>query len=193
MTLPQRLLSHLERYREIMEERRENRMGRIEFFQLHWPREERFFASGPKILAVRKCAVPTFTYTDEEAYVMMSFNIIQSSRVNLKFLTGLLNSRLVRFWLSHKGKMQGNNFQVDKEPLLDVPLCVPNQSAQKPIRNLVERIIDCKKQVSQAGTDAEKERLLRLILQCQNQIDESVEELYGLSSEDKEVLGSLAL
>ena len=193
LTLPQRLLSHLERYREIMEERRENRMGRIEFFQLHWPREERFFASGPKILAVRKCAVPTFTYTDEEAYVMMSFNIIQSSRVNLKFLTGLLNSRLVRFWLSHKGKMQGNNFQVDKEPLLDVPLCVPNQSAQKPIRNLVERIIDCKKQVSQAGTDAEKERLLRLILQCQNQIDESVEELYGLSSEDKEVLGSLAL
>lgn len=53
---------------------------------------------------------------------MMAFNIIKTDRLNLKFLTALLNSKLIAFWLRHKGKMQGNNYQIDKEPLLEIPI-----------------------------------------------------------------------
>ena len=38
----------------------------------------------------------------------------------MKFLTGVLNSKLVAFWLRHKGKMQGNNYQVDKQPIISI-------------------------------------------------------------------------
>ena len=187
--LPIRLMRHLERYREIMEERRENQTGRLEFFQLHWPRDERFFERGEKILAVRKCDVPIFTYTNEDAYVMMAFNVIKTDRANLLYLTGLLNSRLVRFWLRHRGKMQGQNFQVDKEPLLAIPLCIPSKAEQEKLAKSVQRIIDCKKQMPNAKTDAEKEQLLRLINQFENQIQDTIEmTVYELNEEDRKLL-----
>ncbi|MEX2317467.1 MAG: N-6 DNA methylase, partial [Pirellulales bacterium] len=44
--------AHLERYRPILERRREVRAGKIAWWHLHWPREERIFAE-PRILAVQ--------------------------------------------------------------------------------------------------------------------------------------------
>ena len=58
----------------------------MKYYHVHWPRKERFFLPGPKILAVRKCARPTFSYTEDEAYVMMAFNVIRTERVSMKYL-----------------------------------------------------------------------------------------------------------
>jgi len=43
------LISHLKRYKEIMESRRENLNNAREFYHLHWPRDESFFINGAKI------------------------------------------------------------------------------------------------------------------------------------------------
>lgn len=134
-----KLIEHLTRYRAIMEERRETKNGRLDYFHLHWPREESFFEKGAKVLSVRKCSIPTFIYTEEESYVMMSFNVIKTKRINQKYLTGLLNSKLIEFWLRYKGKMQGFNFQVDKEPLLEIPIYKPENTVAFEI--LVDYII----------------------------------------------------
>lgn len=120
------ILIHLDKYREIMDDRRENQNGRLDYFHLHWPRVESYFEKGPKILSVRKCDTPSFTYTEEEIYVMMAFNVIKTDRFNLRYLTVLLNSKLIAFWLRFKGKMQGNNYQIDKEPLVNIPILQPN-------------------------------------------------------------------
>jgi adenine-specific DNA-methyltransferase len=84
-----KLISHLEKFKEIMDDRRENQQGKLSFNHLHLLRDE-YFLRKEKKYYVRKCAVPTFAYTQEEAYVMMSFNVIRSKRINLKYLTGLL-------------------------------------------------------------------------------------------------------
>ena len=186
--LPIRLYKHLEQFREIMEERRENQQGRLKFFQLHWPRDERFFQSGAKILSVRKCGTPTFAYTENEAYVMMSFNIVKTNRVDLKFLTGLLNSKLVKFWLRHRGKMQGQNYQVDKEPLMAIPLCVPSKIGQEKIAKLVKQIIECKQKRPSAQTDDDRVWFDRTIRQFENQIDELVGKLYELDENAQSLL-----
>ncbi|RZK18511.1 MAG: hypothetical protein EOO43_12470, partial [Flavobacterium sp.] len=134
------LLKHLSTYRKIMEERRENQNGRLDYFHLHWPRDEYYFEEGEKILSVRKCDRPTFIYTKKHAYVMMAFNIIRTERANLKYLTALLNSKLVAFWLRSKGKMQGNNYQIDKEPLLEIPIALLSDK-QHIIATLVDYIL----------------------------------------------------
>jgi hypothetical protein len=91
-------------------------------YGLHRSRNESFFKEN-KILSLRKCVGrPVFTYTNFTSYVSRPFLIIKSNRFDLKFLTGLFNSKLVAFWLLHKGKMQGDNYQVDKEPLLNIPI-----------------------------------------------------------------------
>lgn len=133
------LLSHLEKFRGIMDQRRENISGRLNFYHLHWPRTETFFQRGEKILVPRKSSIPLFAYRVEEAYVMMAINIIKTDRVDMKYLTGLLNSKLIEFWLRNKGKMQGPNFQLDKEPLLQIPIAVPSREMQ----SLIAKLVDC--------------------------------------------------
>ncbi|MFA6150535.1 MAG: N-6 DNA methylase [Chitinophagaceae bacterium] len=99
-------------------------------YGLHRAREERFFL-GEKIIVQRKCAgKPVFTYTNFNTYVSATFYVIKSFKGNHKFLTALLNSRLIEYWLRNKGKMQGNNFQLDKEPIVNIPLVIPENVAQ---------------------------------------------------------------
>ena len=131
----------MEKFRSIMDQRRENMSGRLDFYHIHWPRTETFFQQGEKILVPRKSPIPLFAYRMEEAYVMMAINIIKTNRVNMKYLTGLLNSKLIEFWLKNKGKMQGSNFQLDKEPLSQIPIAVPSQEIQELIAKLVDYII----------------------------------------------------
>ena len=110
-------------------------------YGLHRTREQHLF-EGEKIFALRKCPKePHFTYTDFDCYVSRAFLIIQSKRINLKYITGLLNSKLIAFWLRKKGKMQGNNYQLDKDPLLDIPIYKPLDTEVNEIAELVDLII----------------------------------------------------
>ena len=110
-------------------------------YGLHRSRDEKFF-NGDKILSLRKCQSPTFTYTDSPTYVSQTYNIIKTQRFNLKYLLGILNSKLISFWLKYNGKMQGNLYQIDKEPLLGVPIIEANSSTINKIDLLVTKIID---------------------------------------------------
>lgn len=156
-----------------MEERRETANGRLAYYQLHWPREQSIFESGAKLLVPRKCTTPCFTYTEEEAYVMMAINVIKSNRVNLKFLSGLLNSKLIAFWLRNRGKMQGLNYQLDKEPLQQIPIAVPIVEVQTQIGRIVEEIIGRKSANENASIQG-----------LENQIDNIVYHLYNLTYDE---------
>ncbi|HEY5590178.1 MAG TPA: N-6 DNA methylase [Paludibacter sp.] len=133
------LEKHLEKFSEIMLERRENKSGQLKYYHLHWPRDKKFFEKGSKILSIRKCSKPSFTYTVDEIFVMMAFNVIKTNRLNIKFLTALFNSKLVSFWLKYKGKLQGNAFQIDKEPLMAIPIKEPINA--KPFEAFVEYLL----------------------------------------------------
>lgn len=106
---------------------------------------------------------------------MMSINVIQTDRLNQKYLTAFLNSKLIAFWLKSKGKMQGNNFQLDKEPLLEIPIFSPSNDAQTPIINLVDKILKGKK----AGIDT---------LAWEAEIDQMVYELYELTPHEIDII-----
>lgn len=156
-------------------------------YGLHRSRNESLFL-GEKIMSLRKCAEPCFTYTDFPCYVSQSYNIIKTERANHLFLTGLLNSRLVRFWLKQRGKMQGQNFQIDKEPLLAIPLCLPSVAEQERIAKLVKRIIECKQQIPSITTDAENVQFQRFLYQIENQIQDAIEKIYELNEDERKLL-----
>ena len=124
--------NHLDQFKEIITS--ENKP-----YGLHRAREEHFFVN-EKIIALRKSVDrPKFAFCNFPCYVSQTFNIIQTDRVDMKYLTGLLNSKLIEFWLKNKGKMQGSNFQLDKEPLLQIPIAVPSIEMQ----SLIAKLVDC--------------------------------------------------
>ena len=69
----------------------------------------------------------------------------------MKYLTGLLNSKLIEFWLRNKGKMQGANYQLDKEPLMQIPIAVPSDDIQLLVAKIVDIIILLKKSDKRAS------------------------------------------
>ena len=161
--------NHLDRFRNIITS--DNHP-----YGLHRSRDEKFF-TGEKIISIRKSGEPVFTYTNFDCYVSQTFYIIKTQRINQKYLVGLLNSNLMKFWLRHKGKMQGYLFQVDKEPLLEIPIIAPTIEIQGMITKLVERILAAKGVNPQADTSA-----------LEKEIDELVYELYGLTDEEIKII-----
>lgn len=109
-------------------------------YGLHRARKEHFF-KGEKVIAQRKCVgKPVFSFSDFDCYVTQTYNIISTNRWDLKFLTGLLNSTLAAYWFKNKGKLQGENYQIDKEPLLGFPIAHKIEF-QNPIAKNVSEII----------------------------------------------------
>ncbi|EDO7866485.1 class I SAM-dependent DNA methyltransferase, partial [Campylobacter coli] len=125
-------------------------------YGLHRARDEKFFTGSPRIVALRKCVgEPKFSYVDFDCYVSATFYVIKTQRINVKYLTAILNSKLIAFWLKHKGKMQGNNYQIDKEPLLNIPIVDTNSKNKKladELINLVDEILKAKEQNKNANT-----------------------------------------
>lgn len=154
LDLPPRLRAHLQPFKAVMDERRETRDGRLPWYRLHWPRDPRFFEDGGRVLSVRKCAYPTFVYVEGPAYVMMAFNVIKTPRLNQLYLTGLLNSTVVAFWLRHRGKLQGHLFQVDKEPLLSIPIYQPPRAQQDLVAAVVKAVIASKRTGNEKASQA---------------------------------------
>ncbi|NQU84218.1 MAG: N-6 DNA methylase, partial [Mariniphaga sp.] len=144
-------------------------------YGLHRSRDKYFFKS-EKIIVARKCLLPTFTYTNFDSYVSATFYVIKTKRLNQKYLTGLLNSKLITFWLKHKGKMQGSNYQIDKEPILELPLIKPNDNNQKRIVDIVDKILAIIEEDDYLSNSTRQAK----VCEYEKQIDKMVYKLYGL-------------
>ena len=116
-------------------------------YGLHRSRDENIFL-GEKIISVRKCSKPSFAYVDFDCYVNRTFNIIKSKRINLKYLTALLNSKIVNFWLLKKGKLQGDIFQVDINPIISIPI-VADLNREKKIIEKADQMLSLNKELQE--------------------------------------------
>lgn len=110
---------HLDRFKSVI-------TSDFKPYGLHRSRDEKFFV-GEKIMSLRKCGRPTFTYTDFDCYVSQTYFAIKTDRFSMKYLTAILNSKLIAYWLKYRGKLQGNLYQVDKQPLEEIPIAVSEQ------------------------------------------------------------------
>jgi adenine-specific DNA-methyltransferase len=168
------LKQHLDKYKKVITS--DNKP-----YGLHRARDERFFI-GEKIIVQRKCVgQPVFSYSDFDCYVSATFYVIKTDRINLKCLLGILNSRLMAYWLKNKGKMQGENYQLDKEPLQGMPLPkIISPETSKEIEKLVNKILTAKSKNVNADTST-----------FEQQIDSIVYRLYNLTEDEIRVVERL--
>ncbi|HFP7753820.1 DUF7149 domain-containing protein [Campylobacter jejuni] len=176
------LKQHFQKHKEILKESKiKYKTPNKPYFYLHREREEKFFKKGEeKIISQVRCVEPIFVYSNENFYGSRALFFIQTCRINLKYLTGVLNSKLIAFWLKHKGKIQGNLFKIDKEPLLNIPVVTINSKNQKiadELINLVDEILKAKEQDKNANTQ-----------ELENKINSIVYKLYNLTEEEIKII-----
>jgi len=177
-----KIKAHLDRFKKVI-------TSDFGPYGLHRAREEKFFL-GEKIISLRKTKQPTFSYVDFPAYVSLTFFIIQPKDINLKYLTGILNSRLIHFWLYFKGKREGNQLQIDKAPILTIPIRQIRESSQRPLIKLVDKMLSLHHQFNQlAGKRTDRSaRLEEEIKRADAQIDELVYKIYGITAEERRII-----
>jgi len=160
-------------------------------YGLHRPRDPYYF-EGTKLIALRKTDVPRFTYVDFPCYVTQTFNVIKPrlTTYDLRFLAGVLNSRVSHFWFLKAGKVQGDQLQVDIEPICRIPLPSLNmsKSGDRTLHDkmvaLVNRMLALHKNLAIAKVEGQKTIVQRQISHTDAEIDRLVYGLYGLTKDE---------
>ena len=152
--------NHLDKYEKVITS--DNRP-----YGLHRARKQEFFENS-KIVSLRKGIFPQFCFVEQPVYVTAEWYLIMTNRVDMKYLTCLLNSRLIKFWLLKMGKMQGNVFQVDKDPLVNIPILVPNVTLEDSVKELFDKRMRIKDDNN-------------MVTEVEKQLDTLFYDAYGLS------------
>jgi len=158
---------------------------------------------GPRIL-IREI-VGSGSYKIQACYVeetycnyktILNVNPKNITKVSMKYLTGIINSRLMSFvYPFMSNKMIAQSFprvtvgDLRKLPIRTIDFDNPDDKAKhNRMVKLVDRMLDLHKKLAEAKVPAEKTRIQRQITATDNQIDKLVYELYDLTPQEIEIV-----
>jgi hypothetical protein len=169
---------HLNNYKVKLENRVETKSGLIPWYVMLRPRRQKLFEE-PKILIRQTANRIIAAYDDEKWYCLKSGIIIQlpnETNLSYKYLLGLLNSSLMDFLYNDLVNEDNRIFpEVKPIQLFKLPIKIADESIQNKISNWVESIIILKREGKATNN-------------LENQIDQMVYELYGLTEEEIKIV-----
>lgn len=133
-------------------------------------------------LFLREIALsPTSVYDNEGYFSLNKAYVINAKipEVNLKFINGVLNSKLIAYFFEKKFgdiRVGGGYLQFKKQFTTQIPIITSGEQVEN-ISKIVEKIIEEKRVDSKADTT-----------QLEKEIDELVMDLYNLTDEEKKII-----
>ncbi len=130
---------------------------------------------GPKIVSPQRSKTNTFGYNEIPWYASADVYYITKpdKAFDIKYLLGLLNSKLYYVWLYNKGKRKGESLELYQKPLSEIPIVEANRNQQKEIVDIVDSILTAKAIDPSADISTEEAK-----------IDFLVYHLYGLTYDE---------
>ena len=136
---------------------------------------------------------PEFCYDEEKHYVGFSFSVIieKDQNYSLKYLLGILNSNLGRYWFNNNGKKRGVGVDIGVLVFRQFPIYKATHEQQKQIEGLVEKILLLSRDFYVSSCDAGfRERLKVEIEDTDCQINKKIYEIYDLEQSEIELIES---
>ena len=193
-----RLRRHLERFRPILEVRRETVQGSNCWWHLHWPRDDRIWQSD-KLVVLQMAKRPSVVAIFGPSYVPFSANVFVpsvSTREDLRYFCGLLNSKVLWTWFAHHSKRRGVGLEVNGRTLGRAPIRRIDFSVMNDVRrhNEIVDLVDLRVKLSSTSTMKSQgstgEKNTR-ILEVESSIDSLVADLYGLDAAEVEAVNEI--
>lgn len=130
---------------------------------------------GPKIVCPQRSKSNTFGYNECDWFASADVYYITNpnKEYHIKYILGLLNSKLYYVWLYYKGKRKGETLELYQKPLSEIPIKKATVDIQNSIVEIIDIIIDLKK------IDANHD-----ISKLESKIDDIVYSIYGLTDEE---------
>ncbi|MBR5466082.1 MAG: Eco57I restriction-modification methylase domain-containing protein [Bacteroidaceae bacterium] len=176
------IYKHILQYRSILEGRRSNDNGLQAVLQKgYWwaftMRQLDF--GGEKIVAPQRSKFNCFGYNNIPWYASMDVYYITNPNkdYSLKYILGLLNSKLYYVWLYHKGKRKGETLELYQKPLSEIPIKKTTSDIQNSIVKIVDEIVAIKKSNPNHDTSS-----------LERQIDVIVYKIYALTDAEIKII-----
>jgi hypothetical protein len=162
------------------------------------PREQRFFTE--KRILIRQIVSGNplriyAGYTEEEYYnTQIAFNLLLNGRynVNLKYILGIINSKLMNFY--HRNKYLDQSKNVFQKILIEnakkFPVKIIDGELYNNVIDFTEQIIKENILWHNAKLEKEKDASQRKIIYFDNKIDELVYKIYNLTEEEINIIES---
>lgn len=170
-------ISYLEKFKSVLDRRREVKLGYRKWYELQWPRNAELFEQ-PKLVMPQRSMKNVFAYTDYDFYGSADiYYIIHENRNKdaLMYLNGVMNSKLYYFWLYHRGKKKGDLLELYSTPIKNLPLIHFQELPwQLEVLSLVQSII---------GHENPNDKMLERLM---NQIDSTLYEGFSLTEDEIE-------
>ena len=119
-----KILRHLQKHKPILENKREAQEGKLPWYSMHWARTEDLF-QGEKIIVSKWPASNDFGFSDGDYYSDANTYIIKrksTTTESLKYILGILNSSLMRFYFECRGNRRGDKFFFPSEFCEQLPI-----------------------------------------------------------------------
>jgi len=118
------LFNHLNKFKDILNARREVIENKIRWFDLWWGRDKEIFEN-EKLVTSRRSKQNRFAYENLKMYPQSDITIItpkEGTKESLKYLLALLNSSLLDEWYGKNTKLKGDMREYYYTPLSKVPI-----------------------------------------------------------------------
>ncbi|TEU18194.1 MAG: hypothetical protein E3J21_06555 [Anaerolineales bacterium] len=119
------IATRLRKFRPILENRAEFvRNPNRKWYALAWSRDEALL-QGPKLIVSYRGSGNNFVYDESGSFGLSGMYFIATkakSAISIKYISALLNSKLLDFWYAHKGKRKGKQREYVERPINDIPI-----------------------------------------------------------------------
>ena len=150
--------------------------------RIHSCKRKDIFESKEKLMFRRVSSSLIFTYDNEQYFALNTLVMVNKKDINkgpdLKFILGLMNSKLMNYIYTNKFKSTKTVFsEIQARSVKKLPIITSTNDQEKEVEEIVNQILTIKKQSSTADTTT-----------LESQIDQLVYELYGLTEEEIEIV-----
>ena len=123
-----------------------------------------------KIVCPQRSKLNTFGYNECDWYASADVYYITNPKggYQIKYLLGLLNSKLIYIWLYNKGKRKGESLELYQKPLSEIPIFKAEVQDQNDVIDLVENIINSKDNTISDDYNSNVEKLDMVIYKLYN-------------------------
>ena len=191
--LPLGLRNHLLISESELKDRAAFKRGNCEWWRFTWPLHREFY-SRHRIVCPYLAAENRFAWVQDNCFIGLTDTTVcfeNNQPESLKYILGLLNSRLLTSRFRSIGKLKSGGIyeyfwnSISKLHIRRIDFSKPSEKAlHDKLVGLVEKMLALTARIRDAGLESERETLRNAAAATDGQIDALVYELYGLTPEE---------
>jgi hypothetical protein len=186
------IFEYLIKNKKELTSRNEVTRGLYPWFRLERPREKEIFDAKEKIVVPYRAENNRFAYDDNQGFNdgggSYALVVEDAQQISIKFLLGILNSKMMDWYYKFIGKPKGNVREYFNAPLSLIPIKKISRNGQEPFVEIVDKILALTKSDDYLSNPTKQSKVHKY----ERQIDQMVYKLYSLTAEEINIIEDLS-